>query len=52
MDTKVGAMFVPITAGMFWYIGWLPGIATAVITMVFFVGGIYYMRASITKVDS
>jgi hypothetical protein len=52
MDIKMGAIIVPIFAGIFWYIGWLPSTLGAIINAIFFLGVLYYMRASYKAVDA
>lgn len=52
MDVKIGAIIVPVFAGIFWYIGWLPDTIGRIIYIGFFVGVLYYMRASYKAVDS
>lgn len=51
-DVRVGAIVVPIFAGLFWYIGWLPAAIGAIINVVFFIGAFYYIRAGMKAVDT
>lgn len=52
-DVKIGAFLVPILGGgTFWYIGWLPASLGLVIAIGASLGGVYYMRASESKVKS
>lgn len=52
MDIKIGGILVPMFAGIFWYIGWLPSSLGVIINAVFFLGALYYMRASYKAVDT
>lgn len=51
-DVRVGAIIVPIFAGLFWYIGWLPAAIGAIINIVLFIGAFYYIRSGMKAVDT
>ena len=52
IDTRLGAIFIPITAGMFWTIGWMGEVYGPLITIAGVLGALYYMRSKAKELDT
>ena len=52
IDVKLGAIFIPMTAGIFWYIGWMGDVYGPLITIAGVLGVLYYMRSKAKELDT
>jgi len=51
MDVRLGAFFIPLMGGVFWWIGWMPETYGALISIAGFLGGIYYLRSKAGEME-
>jgi len=52
MDVRLGAFFIPLMGGVFWWIGWMPETYGALISIAGFLGAIYYIRSKAKELDT
>lgn len=52
IDVRMGAIFIPITSGIFWFIGWMSEYYGGLITIAGVLGAIYYMRSKAKELDT
>lgn len=52
IDVRMGAIFIPITAGIFWTIGWMGEVYGPLITIAGVLGALYYMRSKAKELDT
>lgn len=52
IDVRLGAIFIPITAGIFWFIGWMGETYGLLIMTAGVLGVLYYMRSKAKELDT
>lgn len=51
IDVRLGAIFIPITGGIFTFIGWMGEVYGPLITIAGVLGALYYMRSKAGELD-
>lgn len=52
IDVRLGAIFIPITGGIFWFIGWMGETYGLLIMTAGVLGVLYYMRSKAKELDT